>query len=51
MPNFYLDSIITYYPIILKITVKLETIRHYHTRQKTKNDFFYTFARTEWGGR
>ena len=29
--------------------VKLETIHHYHTRQKTKKDFFHTFARTEWG--
>ena len=29
--------------------VKLETIHHYHTRQKTKQDFFHTFARTEWG--
>ena len=28
--------------------VKLETIHHYHTRQKTKKDFFHTFARTEW---
>ena len=29
--------------------VKLETVYHYHTRQKTKKDFFHTFARTKWG--
>ena len=29
--------------------VILETIHHYHTRQKTKKDFFHTFAHTEWG--
>ena len=28
---------------------KLETIHHYHIRQKTKKDFFHTFARTKWG--
>jgi len=28
--------------------VKLETIHNYNTRQKTKKDFFQTFARTEW---
>ena len=27
--------------------VKLETIHHYHTRQKSKKDFFHIFARTE----
>ena len=29
--------------------VKLETIHHYHTRQKNKKDFFRTFVRTERG--
>ena len=29
--------------------VKLETIHHYHTRQKIQKDFFHTFARTECG--
>ena len=29
--------------------VKLETICHYHTRQKTKKDYVHTFTRTEWG--
>ena len=28
--------------------VKLETIHHYHTRQKNKKDFFHTFARIQW---
>jgi len=28
--------------------IKLETIYHYQARQKAKNDFFHTFARTEW---
>jgi len=28
---------------------KLETIHHYHICQKAKNNFFHTFARTEWG--
>jgi len=29
----------------------LETVHHHNTCQKTKKDFFYTYARTEWWGK